>query len=104
MPVLGRKALITAITTFLAGWDTLDEMRATLGRELDAAGPEALKLLGERLASAGADWEYYGRDPLARRIHHVLADRILLPESRLRGAEYLRSLDNGRLVLFSYDL
>ena len=100
-PLVGREALITAITTFLAGRDarTLDEIRDCLARELDGAGPAALVRLGERLASAGADWEYYPRDPLARRIHHVLAERILLPGSTLLGGEHLPGLAGVPVVI-----
>jgi 1-acyl-sn-glycerol-3-phosphate acyltransferase len=100
-PLVGREALITAITTFLGGWDpgTLDEIRSVLMRELDAAGPSALARLSRGLASAGADWEYYPRDPLARRIHHVLADRILLPDSKLLGVEHLSGLAGTPLVI-----
>ena len=83
--VISRDALIAAITTFLSGWDTLDEIPRCLKRELDAAGPRALIRLSRALSTAGADWGYYPRDPLARRIHQVLADRILLPESALHG-------------------
>jgi 1-acyl-sn-glycerol-3-phosphate acyltransferase len=99
-PLMGRDGLITAITTFLAGRDAhiLDEIRECLGRELDAAGPEALVRLGRGLAAAGADWEYYPRDSLARRIHQVLADRILLPGSTLTGVEHLAGLA-GRPVM-----
>jgi hypothetical protein len=77
-PLVSRDPLIAAITTFLAGQDarTLDEIRNALERELDAAGPAALVRLGERLATSGADWEYYPRDSLARRIHHLLADSV----------------------------
>jgi len=39
--------------------------------------------LNERLDDAGADWSYCSRDPLARRIHHVLADKLLEPDSAL---------------------
>ena len=43
-PLVGRDALITAITTFLAGREAhvLDEIRDCLAREIDAAGPAAL--------------------------------------------------------------
>jgi 1-acyl-sn-glycerol-3-phosphate acyltransferase len=102
--VISREALITAITTFLSGWDTLDEIRECLKRELDAAGPRALIRLSRALSAAGADWSYYPRDPLARRIHQVLADRILLPESALHGAEHLSSLGNGPVVIVANHL
>lgn len=101
---MSRDALITAITTFLSGWDTLDEIRELLKRELDAAGSRALLRLGKALSSAGADWNYYPRDPLARRIHQVLADRILLPESTLRGAEHLAALGSGPVVIVANHL
>ena len=81
--LIDRDGLVSAITAFLAGSDprTLDGIRRALEREIDAAGPAALADLGERLASTGADWAFYPRDPLARRIHHVLADRLLEPSS-----------------------
>jgi len=87
--VVSREALISAITTFLSGWDTLDEITACLSRELDSAGPRALIRLSRALSTAGGDWSYFERDPLARRIHQVLADRILLPASSLHGREHL---------------
>ena len=98
-PVISRDALITAITTFLSGWDTLDEIRECLKRELDAAGPRALLRLTRALSTAGADWAYYPRDPLARQIHQVLADRILLPDSALHGADHLSALGSGPVVI-----
>jgi 1-acyl-sn-glycerol-3-phosphate acyltransferase len=103
-PVIGRDALITAITTFLSGWDTLADIRECLTRELDAAGPRALIRLGRALSAAGAGWDYYPRDPLARRIHEVLADRILLPESVLTGAEHLAALGPGPVVIVANHL
>ncbi len=103
-PPISREALITAITTFLSGWDSLDEIRETLQRELDAAGPRAILRLGKALSGTGADWDYYPRDPLARRIHHVLADQILLPDSVLHGAEHLAALGNGPVVIVANHL
>jgi 1-acyl-sn-glycerol-3-phosphate acyltransferase len=103
-PVISRDALITAITTFLSGWDTLEEIRDRLMGELDAAGPRALLRLSRALSTAGADWDYYPRDPLARRIHQVLADRILLPESALHGAEHLAALNGAPVVIVANHL
>jgi 1-acyl-sn-glycerol-3-phosphate acyltransferase len=101
---ISREALITAITTFLSGWDTLDEIRECLKRELDSAGPRALIRLGRALSDAGGDWSYYPRDPLARRIHQVLADRILLPESALHGDSHLAALGSGPVVIVANHL
>jgi hypothetical protein len=89
--VVSREALISAITTFLSGWETIDEISECLKRELDAAGPRALIRLSRALSTAGADWSYYARDPLARRIHQVLADRILLPDTSLHVLEHLEA-------------
>jgi 1-acyl-sn-glycerol-3-phosphate acyltransferase len=103
-PAISRAALITAITTFLSGWDTLDEIRECLKRELDSAGSRAILRLGKALSATGADWDYYPRDPLARRIHQVLADQILLPDSVLHGAEHLAALGSGPVVIVANHL
>lgn len=81
-PPAGREPLLTGITTFLAEQDpsTLDDIRQSLSRELDEAGPGAIDALCDRLAQTGRDWHYYARDPLARRIHEILAERLLGPD------------------------
>jgi 1-acyl-sn-glycerol-3-phosphate acyltransferase len=106
MPHINRDALIAAITTFLADRDarTLDEIRDVLERVIDEAGPDALVRLGERLAAAGADWSYYPRDTLARRIHHVLADSLLEPDSALFGIEHLLAVADKPVVIFANHL
>ncbi len=95
-----RDGLIAAILAFLAGQDllTLEEIRSALEREIDGAGAQALMALRERLAM-DVGWSYYPRDPLAQRIHHLLADRFLEPESGMAGAEHLPSV-TGRPVAF----
>jgi len=105
-PLLGRDALIAAITKFLADRDagTLADIRDALRHEFDQAGPDALVRLGERLASAGADWDYSPGDPLARRVHHVLASRVLDPNSVLLGAEHLAAIQGKPVVIFANHL
>ena len=83
---------MSAITRFLANQDvdTLQAMRVALRRDIDAAGPEAVTALGERLANTGADWDYYDCDPLlARRIHRTVADHILQDSLLLSGFEHI---------------
>ena len=79
--------MIGEIADFCAGNDllTFAEIRAALARELDTVDNGALTLLKARL---GADegWTYYPPDSLARRVHYLLADRFLRPESELIGA------------------
>jgi len=103
---MSREALIGAITTFLAGHDPklLDEIRRNLNHEIDAAGSQALAQLGRRFVTTGADWDYYPADPLARRIHHVLADRLLQPDSALFGVEHLTAVAGKPVVIFANHL
>jgi 1-acyl-sn-glycerol-3-phosphate acyltransferase len=104
--LVDRDGLVSAITAFLAGNDarTLDGIRCALEREIDVGGPEALSGLGERLANTGSDWSFFPRDPLARRIHHVLADRLLEPESALAGVEHLAAIRGEPMVILANHL
>jgi 1-acyl-sn-glycerol-3-phosphate acyltransferase len=103
---VGRDALIGAITAFLALQDPLtqDEVRESLEREIDGAGPDALARLSERLDTAGADWSYSPGDPLTRRIHHVLADKLLKSDSALLGVEHAAALAGQPVVIFANHL
>jgi 1-acyl-sn-glycerol-3-phosphate acyltransferase len=103
-PHLDRDSLVAAITTFLANQDHIDAIRASLEAEVDAAGPQALADLNIRLAQAGADWTYYERDPLARRIHQRLADKILLPGSALVGIEHVAAVAGKPVVIVANHL
>src|SRR6185369_4991179 len=104
--LIDRDGLVSAITAFLAGNDprTLDWIRAALEREIDAAGPAALAGLGDRLGNTGAGRSFYARDPLARRIHHVLADRLLEPRSALDGVENLGPIRDKPVVILANHL
>lgn len=103
---IDRNGLIAQISAFLYGYpdEQLDEIRRALGAEIDAAGPEALRQLNRRLAVAGNDWDFYPHDPLTRRIHHLLADRVLEPESVLHGVEHIAAAAGGPIVIFSNHL
>jgi 1-acyl-sn-glycerol-3-phosphate acyltransferase len=104
--MLTRDAIVGAITTFLSNQPaaTLEAVRRALEREIDAAGPHALAQLNERLAAAGTDWTYYPRDPLARRIHQVLAGQLLDASSALTGAEHVAAVANARVVIVANHL
>jgi 1-acyl-sn-glycerol-3-phosphate acyltransferase len=102
----GRDPLIAAITAFLARdhAPALGEIRDTLRREIDNAGPQALVALGDRLANAGTEWTYYPSDPLARRIHRALAVRVLRHNPVLLGAEHLAALAGKPVVIMANHL
>jgi 1-acyl-sn-glycerol-3-phosphate acyltransferase len=109
MPVqllIDREGLVSAITAFLAGNDArmLNGLRSALEREIDAAGPSALAGLSDRLTNTGTGWSFFPRDPLARRIHHVLADRLLEPTSELTGIEHLAAVCGQPVVMLANHL
>lgn len=101
-----RDELVGAIMAFLSGGDllTLDDIRIALEREIDEAGPDALRGLKQRLAAADAEWDYYPPDPLARRIHHFLAGRLLQPGSSLTGLDHVTVLAGRPVALFANHL
>jgi 1-acyl-sn-glycerol-3-phosphate acyltransferase len=100
-----RDALVAAILAFVgrAHLLALDDIRVALEREIDAAGAGALVDLMARL-SAEDGWAFYPRDPLAQRIHHLLADRFLEGGSTLHGVEHLDGLDGAPLTIFGNHL
>jgi len=105
MGLATRETVVTAILDFLGrgGLLPLDDVRVALEREIDAAGPDALVSLKARLA-ADDGWTYYAPDPLARRIHHLLADRFLERGSTVEGLGHLEGLGRGPLTLLANHL
>lgn len=97
--------LLDAILDFIAADDLLApaDICAALQREIDAAGAEGLHALKAQL-SADDGWSYYPPDPLARRIHHLLADAFLQPDSEVHGIEHALGLPNGPVVVFANHL
>ena len=104
--VINRDALVEAVAAFLIGQDArmLATIRRELERVIDQAGPESLLHLSQRMTNTGADWDYYPPDPLARRIHHLLADRVLEPGSALHGTDHLAAIDGKPVVLLANHL
>lgn len=100
-----RDALIAAILGFIGRGHLLpiDDISAALEREIDAAGADAVVSLQAAL-SADRGWAYYPPDPLARRIHHLLADRFLEPESTVTGLDRLGMLDGAPVAMFANHL
>jgi 1-acyl-sn-glycerol-3-phosphate acyltransferase len=95
-----RELLLAGILEFLAVEDllTLEDIRAALEKEIDGAGADALVGLKQRLTT-DIGWGYYPRDPLAQRIHHLLADRFLHGDSEVSGVEPLATLGSAPVVI-----
>ena len=102
----GRTPLVETIVRFLTHERVADarDIRECVERAIDESGPDAIDALSERLLRAGADWTYYPYDPLARRIHHALAPRVLRPEPLVKGADNLEAMTDARLVIFANHL
>jgi 1-acyl-sn-glycerol-3-phosphate acyltransferase len=100
-----RTAVIAAILEFLVGLDrrTLREIRVALERQIDLAGPAALLALRARLVTDNG-WDYHPPDPLAQRIHHLLAERFLKRESQLLGTDHLAHVMNAPVAIFANHL
>jgi len=98
--------LMAAITSFLSGQDParVSEIRAALDREIAVAGPRAIAGLTRRLRDEADTWDYHPPDPLARRIHHVIADRLLADGSGFDGAEYVAEIAKRPVVVFANHL
>jgi 1-acyl-sn-glycerol-3-phosphate acyltransferase len=100
-----KDTLLDAIVAFVGDRDLLDrgEVRGALEREIDRFGPESLEALMERL-SADHGWAYYPPDRLARRIHHLLADRVVTGGSQLVGSARLETLAGAPVVIVANHL
>ncbi|MFN7916065.1 MAG: lysophospholipid acyltransferase family protein [Vicinamibacterales bacterium] len=97
---LSRGVLIDAILQFMAAQeaDVRLAMRASLEREVDQAGVTALLTLTARLNSE-LGWAYYERDPLAQRIHHVLAEHFVADGSGVDGLHHLTAVAGAPVVI-----
>lgn len=97
--------LLSAILDFFGGQDlaTRDKIRLALEDEIDGAGQQAVLALKTQVARDDG-WEYYAPDPLARRIHHRVADRFLTPDSRLSGVERIARVIEAPLVMVANHL
>ncbi len=101
-----RDSLIAAITAFLARTQRFDltGIRETLEREIDLAGGEALARLTSRLTTAGSAWGYHPADSLARRLHDVLAERVLSEDPVLTGLDFVGRVRHEPILIFANHL
>lgn len=104
--VLDRHTLTAAILTFLSNQEarTLEDVRVAVEHEIDVAGECGFTALLRRLDAAGSDWAYCEPDPLARRIHDVIAARLLGAESRVLGMEHVHAVAGQPVIICSNHL
>ena len=104
--VITGEALIEAITSFLGRQApaTLEGIKVSLQREVEATPRPILAQLAHRLAASGTDWGYFPPDPLARRIHHIIAEYMLGEGSTLYGAEHAESVAGEPVIIFANHL
>ena len=104
--LLAPDTLVGAITAFLHSQPprSLVLIRRALNQAIDQAGADAMAQLTAQLATTGADWDYYPSNPLARRIHRVLADQLLDSRSTLVGLDNVDRAAHKRVVIFANHL
>jgi 1-acyl-sn-glycerol-3-phosphate acyltransferase len=97
--------LVDAIINYLSHHHapSLDHVRGTLTRALDARHSEMPRLC-TRLSISPIDWDFYPGDPLARAIHHELADQILDQPPVVNGVNHLREVIDRQVVIFANHL
>src|SRR5262245_54200201 len=100
------ETIFKAVESLLANQDaqTLDSVQTRLSQLIEQAGPDAFGDLNRRLVAAGAGWDYYPPDPLARRIHHVLSHLLLDSASALSGIEHANALDGRPVAIIANHL
>lgn len=97
--------LIDTILQFLDGRSLLAaaDVRDTLERELGVGDGRELVALKSRL-TADDGWAYYPPNPLARRIHHLLAGCVVTADSELIGGHHLAAAAGAPVVIVSNHL
>jgi 1-acyl-sn-glycerol-3-phosphate acyltransferase len=102
---LNAGPLIDAILQFLGRGTLLSaaDVRIALEREIASVGAGELLALEKHL-TVDDGWAYYPPDPLARRIHHLLADRFLAAGSRVVGLDHLATVADAPVVIVSNHL
>ena len=97
--------LVDAIVQFLGDRGVLAaaDVREALERELTTRNGRDVAALKSHLTSDDG-WAYYPPDALARRIHHVLAHRVVTDDSELIGSDGLAAVAGAPVVIVSNHL
>ena len=102
----GHQELADAIVGFVARKSGVDvpRLRDLVESTIADAGDNAVAGLQARLAKSADAWAYYGRDPLAHRLHHELARVVLKDAPVVIGAGRLDALRHGPAIIVANHL
>ena len=105
-PVCDRAQLVDAIAAFVAHKGGIDPaaVRRPVERAIDDLGAASVDALQIRLAQSSDAWSYYPRDPLAQRVHHVLASLILREPPQVSGQAHLDEIRGKGVVIVANHL
>ena len=105
-PVCDRTELVNAITAFVVHKAGLDAavVRRPVERAIADLGQVAVDELRARLGQPSDAWSYYPRDPLAQRVHHVLAGVVLREPPKVSGQANLDAIRGKGLVIVANHL
>lgn len=104
--VCDRAQLVEAIAAFVAQKGGLDPgaVRRPVERAIHELGEASVGALQVRLAQSSDAWSYYPRDPLAQRVHHVLASMVLREPPRVSGQAHLDEIRGKGVVMVANHL
>jgi 1-acyl-sn-glycerol-3-phosphate acyltransferase len=98
--------LVDAITSFVARKGGLDPaaVRQPVERAIQDLGEHSVGALQDRLAAPSSEYTFYAPDPLARRVHHVLASIVLRERLTVAGAEHLDAVRGRPAIIVANHL
>ena len=101
-----RAQLVDAIAAFVAHKGGLNPaaVREPVERAIHDLGEGSVEALQERLAAPSSEFTFYAPDPLARRVHHVLASVVLRDRPTVAGAEHLDSVRDRPAIIVANHL
>ncbi|MEO7133891.1 MAG: lysophospholipid acyltransferase family protein [Vicinamibacterales bacterium] len=105
-PACDRAQLVDAIVTFVAhkGGIAPTAVRGPIERAIEELGDASVTNLKARLAQSSDAWSYYPRDPLAQRVHHVLAGLVLKDPPVVTGEANLDEIRGQGVVIVANHL
>ena len=104
--ICDRAQLVDAIAAFVAHKGGIDPalVRGPVVRAIEELGEGSVIDLQSRLGQASDAWTYYPRDPLAQRVHHVLASVVLKEPPIVSAIAHLDEIRGQGVVIVANHL